>query len=75
MSFKPWIVSDKRSPPIVGYTRPESQTNLTSIQAFINCLLGGGSGCTCADTDDNAILDVSDVDKFVNDLLVGATCP
>lgn len=58
-----------------GDVMPDALINGRDIQAFTDCLLGGGSNCDCADTDPNGLLDVNDVDAFVIDLLAGATCP
>jgi hypothetical protein len=45
------------------------------VQAFVNCMLGSGGDCACADVETDGILDTSDLTTFVNDLLVGASCP
>ncbi len=44
------------------------------IQGFVNCLLGIGTNCVCAETDGQAGLDSQDVAAFVNSLLAGSPC-
>ncbi len=44
------------------------------IQAFVDCLIAGGS-CTCADVDGVSGITIDDTGAFVQDLLDGATCP
>ncbi len=45
------------------------------IQAFVDCMTGGGSNCACADIETNGVLDMTDVTTFVSGLLVGEACP
>ena len=45
------------------------------IQPFVDCLLGNGSNCECADLDGVAGLDFNDVAAFVSDLVGGEPCP
>lgn len=45
------------------------------VQNFIDCLLAGGSDCSCADVDANGVLNLADVAVFVDDLLAGGACP
>ncbi|MCG8408045.1 MAG: hypothetical protein MI923_22835 [Phycisphaerales bacterium] len=46
----------------------------SDIQAFVVCILQGGS-CACADVDGLNGLSIDDVDVFVTDLLAGNGCP
>ena len=45
------------------------------IQPFVDCLVGNGSNCECADLDGVAGLDINDVATFVKDLVSGEPCP
>ncbi|HVP09683.1 MAG TPA: hypothetical protein VMV94_00680 [Phycisphaerae bacterium] len=45
------------------------------VQGFVDCVLGSGTNCACADIDRNGLLNVTDVDTFVSGLLVGGECP
>ena len=45
------------------------------VQGFVECLVAAGSNCACADVDGVPGLDVGDVAVFVDDLILGATCP
>ncbi len=45
------------------------------IQAFVDCMIGGGSNCACADIETNGELNMSDVTMFVSGLLTGEVCP
>lgn len=44
------------------------------VQLFIECILGVGSDCACADVDGQSGLDMNDVAVFVQDLLDGTPC-
>jgi hypothetical protein len=52
----------------------DGQRNADDIQAFADCMTGGGSNCACADLQADGVLDMNDVDDFVADLLAGAGC-
>jgi len=41
------------------------------VQRFLDCLLGHGGDCSCADINVDGVLDLSDITAFVNDLLAG----
>jgi hypothetical protein len=43
--------------------------NGLDIQDFVNCLLGGGTNCTCADTSGNGSVGIEDVSSFVSLIL------
>lgn len=45
------------------------------VQGFVDCLAAVGSDCACADVDGFGGLDFNDVSVFVDDLIIGATCP
>ena len=45
------------------------------IQGLLDCLLGSGFRCPCADVDANGILEIADVTVFVAGLLAGDACP
>ncbi len=45
------------------------------IQDFVDCLVGGGYNCACADLVTDGVLDMADVSAFVAGLLAGAGCP
>lgn len=44
------------------------------IQDFVDCLVGVGAICECADLLGDGVLDINDVPDFVDDMLTGATC-
>ena len=48
--------------------------NGEDIQAFVECLIGAGSNCACADLDTNSVLNMTDVAAFVSGLLAGEAC-
>ena len=48
--------------------------NSADIQAFVVCVLSGGS-CACANVDGVGGITQADVAAFVADLLAGGTCP
>jgi hypothetical protein len=58
-----------------GDVMPDSLINGDDIRAFVDCLLGAGSNCACADMDGVPGLDLADVEAFVQDLLAGTPCP
>ncbi len=45
------------------------------VQGFVDCLTAVGANCACADVDGFDGLDFNDVSVFVDDLIIGATCP
>ena len=45
------------------------------VQGFVDCLMAVGTNCVCADVDGLEGLDFNDVSVFVDDLIIGATCP
>lgn len=45
------------------------------IEYFLDCILGTGSNCACADVDANSVVDLNDLALFIDDLLAGETCP
>ena len=61
-----WCLSDMNN---------DGLRNGNDIQAFVDCMTGGGSNCACADLDSPAGLDMDDVDDFVTGLLTGEACP
>jgi len=59
-----------------GDVSGDSQLDGADVQGFVNCLLGGGGDCSCADVDGSMTVDVGDIDDFVTNLLtVGPGCP
>lgn len=61
-----WCLSDMNN---------DGKRNGDDIQAFVDCMTGGGSNCACADLDTNSVLNMTDVTMFVSGLLAGAACP
>lgn len=59
----------------LGNFNGDTVRNGEDIQSFVDCLTATGTNCDCADLDANAILDMSDVTAFVNDLLTSPDCP
>lgn len=52
----------------------DGQIDGLDIQGFVDCLVGVGAICECADRFTDGVLDINDVPDFVNDLLTGAIC-
>jgi hypothetical protein len=44
------------------------------VSNFMDCLLEGGLGCTCADMNGNGVVTTADVAQFVDKLLTGDEC-
>ena len=59
-----------------GDVNGDNSRNGADIQAFVNCLLGTGTECACADADENGSVQEADIATFVGLLLnnTGA-CP
>jgi len=53
----------------------DSKVDGDDVQGFVNCLLGGATGCDCADLNNNGGVDTGDVAAFVTVLLCGSGCP
>ena len=53
----------------------DSLINGADVQKFVDCFLGAGASCPCADVDGAAGLSTSDVTVFAANLLSGAACP
>ncbi len=53
----------------------DGERNGQDVQYFVDCILGMGDNCACADVDGLSGLDVNDVAVFVQDLLDGTSCP
>ena len=53
----------------------DGQRTGADIQGFVDCLTAVGTNCACADVDGMPGLDVNDVAVFVDNLIIGATCP
>ena len=72
-----WPVASSSTPVCAcpGDVMPNNLINGDDIQSFVDCLLGTGSNCVCADVDGVPGLDLGDVDVFVQDLLAGTPCP
>jgi hypothetical protein len=45
------------------------------IQGFVDCQIGGGTDCGCADLQTDGVLDIYNDDAFVTALLAGTGCP
>lgn len=52
----------------------DTQRTGKDVQLFVECMLGGGSNCACADVNGGG-LDVSDINAFVAEILSGPACP
>ncbi len=58
-----------------GDVSGDNQIDGGDVQGFVNCLIGTGGDCSCADINGGG-LDITDVADFVNNLLtVGPACP
>ncbi len=44
------------------------------IRGFVDCFMGGGGNCGCADVDPTPGLDDADIEAFVDTILTGAAC-
>lgn len=44
------------------------------VQQFVACMISGGN-CSCADVDQINGVNLADVAAFVNDLILGTSCP
>ena len=53
----------------------DGQRDGLDVQGFTQCLVAIGTNCACADVDGVPGLDLGDVAVFVDDLIIGATCP
>lgn len=59
-----------------GDVSGDNQIDGADVQGFVDCLLGGGGDCGCADVDGSTAVDVGDISDFVTNLLtVGPACP
>jgi len=47
----------------------DASRDALDIGGFMTCLLGVGTDCTCADTDDSGGVDLADITVFVDTLL------
>ncbi|MCZ6698248.1 MAG: FG-GAP-like repeat-containing protein, partial [Planctomycetota bacterium] len=45
------------------------------VHAFVECFMGGGSNCGCANLDPGPGLDENDVAAFVTEMLTAGSCP
>ncbi len=70
-----WPVAAAAQCACPGDVLPDSLINGDDIRAFVDCLLGAGSNCACANMDGVPGLDLADVTVFVQDLLAGTPCP
>ncbi len=61
-----WCVADMNN---------DGLRNGNDIQAFVDCIISGGSNCACADIETNGVLNMTDATMFVNGLLAGEACP
>ncbi len=53
----------------------DGQRDGRDVEYFLDCILGAGSNCACADVDPNSVVDLNDLGLFIDDLLAGETCP
>ncbi len=53
----------------------DGKRNALDVQAYVDCLLGIGKGCGCADLSATGGADLADVPEFVDVLLQGDDCP
>lgn len=53
----------------------DGQRDGRDVEYFLDCILGAGSNCACADVDPNSVVDLNDLALFIDDLLEGETCP
>lgn len=63
-----------------GDTSGDGLLNGRDVESFVNCLITPGAGCTCADSDGDALPEDEfgvngDIADFVSKLLSGAVCP
>ena len=72
-----WGVASSSTPVCAcpGDVMPNNLINGDDIQSFVNCFIGTGSNCVCADVDGVPGLDLGDVDVFVQELLAATPCP
>lgn len=72
-----WAVAAPVPTPCLclGDFNGDTVRNGDDIQSFVDCLTATGTNCNCADLDANALLDMTDVAVFVNDLLTSPNCP
>jgi hypothetical protein len=61
--------------PCLADVNNDGERNGLDIQAFVDCLLGGGVNCACADVAPNSQVDLDDIAVLVDDLLTGEACP
>lgn len=53
----------------------DGAVNGVDVQGFVDCMLGGGTNCGCADIVEPGVeLNDADVDAFVSELLTGTGC-
>src|SRR5262249_25270768 len=52
-----------------GDINRDGQRDGADVQGFLNCLLGSGSNCSCADVDGNGVVNSADVVAFVSVLM------
>ncbi|HRW52089.1 MAG TPA: hypothetical protein P5081_04335, partial [Phycisphaerae bacterium] len=57
-----------------GDVNLDNQIDGADIQSFVDCLLGGGGDCSCADVDGMNGATLDDIDDFVATLLAGTPC-
>src|SRR5205085_11436359 len=60
----PFIVEGSVSCSCPGDMNLNRSHDGDDIQAFVNCLLAAGTGCSCADVDGSGTVDAADVDPF-----------
>jgi|GEM_PF-3599612 len=64
---------------LLGDLNDDTFVDGLDIQGFVDCVVGGGTNCVCADYDETNGADLNDVGPFVADLLgttfVACACP
>lgn len=66
-----WAVSPCGCPADINN---DGLRNGMDVRGFVDCLVGIGDRCACADLDGTAGLSLGDVGPFVDDLLAGENC-
>ncbi|MFQ5411194.1 MAG: hypothetical protein ACE5EC_02815, partial [Phycisphaerae bacterium] len=60
---------------VPGDMNTDSTGDGSDVQAFVDCFIGGGPSCDCADMDNSGTVEINDVGLFVEALLLGGPCP
>jgi hypothetical protein len=55
--------------PLLGDLNADGTVDGLDIQAFVDCVIGGGTNCRCGDFDHSGVVDTADVAGFISALL------